>query len=237
MYRNYSYIGISFTEEDRELKKKLLECCFRVRDVYEYFIDVFSDQWWREDLKSLKILGDQLSYLVVNEIKCPEDRLQKLSILSNMLFPGTILYYKTYQMIMKRTFRMYFEDEDYTETSIYYDEQGNVENKETFDSLLDQYGNEDELYDQGHLEEGKFYCAFLNPGKKEVHIIEYKTSEEEDNGGGSNGMDTYVSYVAADTFEQNVLEREFFSEIINESIKNGFDDLTALLSEKCKDIS
>lgn len=149
MHRYYECIGISFTEEDRELKKQLLECCFRVRDVDKYFINVFSDQWWREDLKSLKILGDQLSYLVTfDEIECSEDRLQNVSTLSNMLFPGTFLYYQTCQMITKCTFRMYFEDEDYTETSIYYDEQGNVENKETFNRLLDRYGNEDELYAQ-----------------------------------------------------------------------------------------
>lgn len=209
-----------------------------MRSVHKYFIDVFEDQWWREDHKSLKILGDQLSYLVTfDEIECPEDRLQNVSTLSNMLFPGTFLYYQTCQMITKCTFRMYFEDGDYTETSIYYDEQGNVENKETFNRLLDRYGNEDELYDQGHHEEGKFYRAFLNPEKKEVHIIEYGTSEEQDIGGGSNGMDTDVYNVAADTFEQNVLKREFFSEIIDESINNGFDDLTALLLEKYKDKS
>lgn len=70
-----------------------------------------------------------------------------------------------------------------------------------------------------------------------MHIIEYGTSEEQDIGGGSNGMDTDVYNVAADTFEQNVLKREFFSEIIDESINNGFDDLTALLLEKYKDKS
>lgn len=237
MYRNFECIGIEFTEEDWKLKKKLLECCFRERSVYKQFIDVFSDIWWRKDLKALKIIGDQSSYLVVNDVRCSEDRLQNLSTLSNMIFPGTTLYYKTYQAITIRTFRICSEDEDYIETSIYYDEQGKVVNKETFKRLLDQYGNEEELYDKGHQEEGKYYCTFLNPEKKEECIIEYSTNEAVDNGGGSNGMDTDVVDIEVKPIEQNVLEKDFFSEIIDESTKKGFINLTALLLEKCKDKS
>lgn len=234
MYSNYECIGITFTEEDLELKKKLLECCFRRHSVYKQFIDVFEGLWWRKDLKSLKIIDNQMSYLVVNDIRCYRDRLYNLLQLSNVLFPRTTLYYETCHMITMRIFYDYPKDGDYIETEIYYDYQGKVENKETFKELLSQYGNEDELYDRGHREEGKFYRAFLNFEKREECTIEYWTNEAVDTGGGSNGMDTDVGNIEVKPMEQKVLERDFFSKIIDESIKKGFEDFTALLLDKCR---
>lgn len=120
------------------------------------------------------------------------------------------------------------------EYSIFYDDHGNVENKETFKKLLDKYGNEDELYNQGHQSKGEFVRAFLDPVKMEKHIIKFSTNQMNDIGGGTNGADEYVEYIRVYSIKQNILDRNFLSEIIDESIKNNFTDFTALLLEKCR---
>ena len=234
MMSNYVHIGISFTKEDQELKEKLLTCFFRDRGTYNLFIDVFRNRWWDKSLPSLVTIGNKSSYLIFDDGRCTEERMLNLFTLSNMLFPGTFMYYETYEVIRERIYEEYFEGEGYKKYSIFYDDHGNVENKETLKILLDKYGNEDELYDQGHQSKGEFSRVFMDPVKMEKHIIKFETNQMNDIGGGTNGADEYVSYIRAYSIKQNALDRNFLSEIIDESIKNNFTDFTALLLEKCK---
>ena len=220
---NASGFAVSVTEENIEMKKKILDCL--IGEEGEKRKEIFGGVNGLPDL--LKEFSSML-FLEVDRY-LPYDKEVNLFLLLNQLFGDTYL---------ADSEDWIYDDEDEDDNDCDEDEEdkdGDDWDEDEEDEDGDDW-DEDDWDESGEVNGTKSVTIYVPDGLKECTFM-LSICEMLDMGGGSNGAD--IDFVDESGIEEKQLDKEipddsFVEELLGKAKEKGYTDLADLINEKVR---